>query len=135
MKELKITEKTKEALFNRVRVKFEISQGSESVPSRLQVRELLSLKLKKNKEIISIRKITSDFGTSNIKGEAIVYDSKESLAKIEPKYTSKRLKVKAKEAKKKEEKVAEPEKTIEEKKESSNEPKEEKVPESEVKKE
>ena len=85
---------------SRTNIKFEIHQFGEPVPSRLKVVEVLSSKLKKDKELIIIRKISPDFGSSNVTGEALVYSSKKSLEKLEPKYTIQRIKSKEEAAKK-----------------------------------
>lgn len=147
MKEIKITEKTKNSLLGRTKVNFEIVQGNEPVPSRLQVREVLAKNLKKDKELIIIKKIESEFGNANVKGEALVYDSKEILAKVAPEYYVKRIKVKeealakvAEEKKKKQEEAAketekaEEEKSEEKKEESSEEKNEAEKPKEDSKK-
>lgn len=135
---LEILNKEENKVLSRTKIKFQIVQEGRSVPSRISVHKELVSKLKKPKELIIIRKIEPVFGSSNIKGEAYLYSSKEVFSKVEPKYTVKRLKVmEEKEAKKAEDKKAqESESKPEEKKEAeaeaedksakASEPKEEK---------
>ncbi|UCD04546.1 MAG: hypothetical protein JSW73_02855 [Candidatus Woesearchaeota archaeon] len=94
--EIKIFEQKDNPILNRTRIKFEITQEGNPVPSRLKVIEQLASKLKKDKNLIVIREINPDFGSSNVEGEAILYSSKKALEKLEPKYTLKRLEAKEK---------------------------------------
>ena len=88
---MKILEKIDNKLLGRTEIKFEINQEKSPVPSRLKVQEELANQIKKSKDLIVIKGIKPDFGTSNIRGIAFVYNSKETMEKIEPKYIIKRL--------------------------------------------
>lgn len=100
-------------------------------PSNEQVKEELSKKFNKDKELIVIKHIYSKFGIHENKIIAYIYDNKEALTKFEPKK-------KEKEEKKPEEKKEEkPKEAKEEKKEKKEEKKQEieKEPKKEEKKE
>lgn len=117
--EIKIIEQKENPLLNRTRIKFEIHQDGEPVPSRLKVVGELSSKLKKDKELIIIRRLNADFGSSKVNGEAVIYSSKKVLERIESKYSLKRLesKTKSEEKPKEEPNIIAEEKPEEQKKE------------------
>lgn len=125
MKEINIVKERKSLLLNRTKIIFQIAQRNEPVPSRIEVRDALANKLKKDKDLILITKIVSDFGTANVNGEAVIYDSKENMQNLASAYFIKRIKNKedslaksAQEEKKTEEKQSKSD-SIEEKEPSS----------------
>lgn len=59
-------------------------------PSMTSVNEQLSILLKKDKELIIVKKIESRFGTQKARITAYAYDSLESLKKFEPKKKEKK---------------------------------------------
>jgi len=87
--DIEISTQNESKLFKRIELKGEISHFNESTPNRAQLRDLLAAKLNVDKPLVSVRQILSTFG-GKTKFIAVVYDSKESFEKFEPKYIIKR---------------------------------------------
>lgn len=73
---------------------------AEITPSRIFVQETLSKELKKDKELIIIKKINQKYGSQESEIYAFAYDSQEALKKFEPKKKEKKAKAEVKKEKK-----------------------------------
>lgn len=77
-------------LLDRIEYIFKIYHEGEGSPKRITLRERLSEQLGIDKELVIIKKIKTPFGLNISYAEVHVYDSKEFLTQIEPKYILKR---------------------------------------------
>jgi len=68
-----------------LREEVEFVINSPTTPSKNEAKDAISSKLNKSPEVIVIKKIHQKFGTEDTEVYAYVYNSKESLEKIEPK--------------------------------------------------
>jgi small subunit ribosomal protein S24e len=84
---IKITSQEQNPLLKRKEVSFEVKhKEAGGTPSRLEVRKELASKLKKDIELVYIRRIETRTGTMMAAGEAAAYDSIEQARLIEPEY-------------------------------------------------
>jgi ribosomal protein S24E len=79
--EFKITEEKENLLFNRKEIRGFV--GSEIVPSRIEILEILSKRFKTPLENIKIKKIAGKFGSKRFDIEANIYLSEQDKDKIE----------------------------------------------------
>lgn len=105
--DIKIKNKTENALLNRTEIEAEITHFKEPTPTRKQVKEKLAAMLSVNANLIVIHKLEQTFG-SLTKCSAAAYKNKEDLEKVEKKYLLKRDSKKYKSEEKKEEAKPEP---------------------------
>ncbi|HUW43987.1 MAG TPA: hypothetical protein VMV95_03450 [Bacillota bacterium] len=117
MKEFKIIEEKENLLFNRNEIKGCID--SETVPSRVEILEILSKKFKVPLENIKIKKISGKFGSNTFNVEANIYSSEKDKESIELK------KKKEKAQEKKEEVVEEKQPEVQQEPAEKESPKEE----------
>lgn len=89
--ELGILNKESNPVLKRTKIEFEVQQGKDAVPPRVKVHDKLAIELGEDKSLVVVRKIEPYFGSSNARGEAVLYDSKEALERVEPDYTRERL--------------------------------------------
>jgi len=73
-----------------LREEIEIVINSPTTPSKIEAKDAIASKLNKSQEVIVIKKIHQKFGTEDTEVYAYVYNSKESLEKIEPKPKAKK---------------------------------------------
>jgi len=92
--EIKIIQETKNPLFNRKEVAFEIK--SDFAPNKADIEKIISEKFSAKPEAFKIKKISSNFGSKNFKVIANIYSSRKEKEGVE--FKSK----KEKEAEKKE---------------------------------
>jgi ribosomal protein S24E len=85
---IKIEKKENKLLLEREEIQA-ISQDKVT-PSMASVKEELANLLKKDKELIVVKKVESKFGVQEARITAYVYDSPESLKKFEPKKKEKK---------------------------------------------
>jgi len=69
---------------------FAVIHEGQPTPSRAQIREELSKLMGVPKDLIVIRRLKTEFGTNVTHAEVHVYENKEKLLEIEPKYILKR---------------------------------------------
>jgi small subunit ribosomal protein S24e len=84
--EIEITEKKENQLLNRTEIKFRVDHPGTPTPTRLEVKAQLATKLGVNEEVLVLEKIAGIYGRQSASGIARVYNSKEELEKLEPKY-------------------------------------------------
>ncbi len=107
---INITEKKENPLTEREEIKFEVDHKDVPTPSRAEVRKELSSKLEVPEDLIVLEKIVTLNGHQTASGKARIYDSKERLEELEPKYLIKRTEIskeKSSEKKEAEEKESE----------------------------
>jgi ribosomal protein S24E len=84
---IKITSQEQNPLLKRKEITFEVEhKETRGTPSRLEVREELASKLKKDAELVYIKKMETRTGTMTAAGEATAYDSAEQAKLIEPEH-------------------------------------------------
>jgi len=79
--ELEIKEKKYMPLVERTEVTAKLK--SKATPSNIEVQEELAKQLNKEKELVVVKHIYSEFGINEADVTAYVYDSKESIKKFE----------------------------------------------------
>lgn len=85
---VEITQEKKNPLFERTEVEFRLT--NKTTPSRMQIKEALSKKLKANKALLVIDIIDQKTGSNEIVGKAKVYADKKILSEVELDYRLKR---------------------------------------------
>ena len=83
--ELEIIERNSNPLLSRQEVHVVIKHDSDSTPKRNQVISSLSKELKAKKDLIIIDYLKNQYGKSETKGYAKIYDTKDSMKLIETK--------------------------------------------------
>ena len=81
--ELEIIERNSNPLLSRQEVHVVIKHDSDSTPKRNQVISSLSKELKAKKDLIIIDYLKNQYGKSETKGYAKIYDTKDSMKLIE----------------------------------------------------
>lgn len=84
--ELEIVENVENRLLQRREIKFKLKHEGMPTPSRRETKEKLAETLGVNQDLIIIEKIASLHGKAESSGIARVYESKEQLESLEPKY-------------------------------------------------
>ncbi len=69
---------------------FAVIHDAQSTPSRQKLREEVSKILGVNKDLVVIRRIKTEFGMNVSKVEVHVYNNREKMLEIEPRYILKR---------------------------------------------
>jgi len=88
---VKIVSETENPLLKRKEVVFQVEHDQTgSTPPRLEVRQAVSNALKKEVDLIFIKKIETKTGTHTAVGLANIYDSPEQARLIEPEYVIRR---------------------------------------------
>jgi len=81
---IKITSQEHNPLLKREEIAFEVEhEEMRGTPSRLEVRKELASKLKKDPELVYVRRIATRTGTMTAVGEATAYNSKEQAGFVE----------------------------------------------------
>jgi small subunit ribosomal protein S24e len=89
--EVEIVSEKENSLLKRKEVRFRVEHGEPgNTPLRLEVRKALAAALKKNADLVFVKKMETKTGTRVAVGSANVYDSLEQAKLIEPKYIVKR---------------------------------------------
>jgi len=85
--EVKIVSQKENSLLKRSEVHFQVEHGQTgSTPPRLEVRKAVANALKKDADLVFVKKFETKTGTHTALGIANVYDSVEQARLIEPKY-------------------------------------------------
>lgn len=84
--DLEIVENLENKLLQRREIKFRLKHERMPTPSRQETRAKLAEALGVNQDLIVIEKISSLHGRSESSGIARVYESREQLESLEPKY-------------------------------------------------
>jgi small subunit ribosomal protein S24e len=85
--EVKIVSEKENPLLKRRKVYFQVEHSQTgSTPPRLEVRKVVATVLKKDADLVFIKKLETKTGTHIAFGVANVYDSVEQARLIEPKY-------------------------------------------------
>jgi small subunit ribosomal protein S24e len=89
--EVKILSEKENPLLKRREVHFRVEHSQTgNTPPRLEVRKALATALKRDADLVFVKKIETKTGTRTAVGLANVYDSVEQAKLIEPKYIIKR---------------------------------------------
>jgi len=89
--EIKIISEKENPLLKRKEVYFQVEHSQTgNTPPRLEVRKAVATALKKDADLVFVKKIETKTGTHTAVGLANVYDSVEQAKLIEPKYIVKR---------------------------------------------
>ena len=89
--EIKIVSEKQNPLLKRKEVYFQVEHNQTgNTPPRLEVRKAVATALKKDADLVFVKKIETKTGTHTAVGLANVYDSVEQAKLIEPKYIVKR---------------------------------------------
>jgi small subunit ribosomal protein S24e len=89
--EIKIISEKQNPLLKRKEVYFQVEHSQTgNTPPRLEVRKAVATALKKDADLVFVKKIETKTGTHTAVGLANVYDSVEQAKLIEPKYIVKR---------------------------------------------
>jgi len=85
--EVKIVSEKENPLLKRKEVYFRVEHSQTgNTPPRLEVRKAVAAVLKKDSDLVFVKKLETKTGTHNAFGVANVYDSVEQARLIEPKY-------------------------------------------------
>lgn len=89
--EIKIVSEKENPLLKRREVYFQIEHSETgSTPSRFDVKKAVAAMLKKDSELVFVKKFETKTGTHTVFGTANVYDSIEHARSTEPDYIKKR---------------------------------------------
>jgi small subunit ribosomal protein S24e len=89
--EVKIISDKENPLLKRREVHFQVEHGQTgSTPPRLEVRKAVATALKKDADLVFVRKLETKTGTHTAVGTVNVYDSGDQARLIEPEYIIKR---------------------------------------------
>jgi len=89
--EVKILSESENPLLRRREIRFHVEHDQTgSTPSRLDVKKAVALALKKDADLVFVKKFVTKTGTHSAIGVANVYDSIEQARLIEPEYIIKR---------------------------------------------
>jgi small subunit ribosomal protein S24e len=89
--EIKIISEKENPLLKRKEVNFQVEHSQTgNTPSRLEVRKAVATALKKDADLVFVKKMETKTGTRTAVGLANVYDSVEQAKLIEPEYIVKR---------------------------------------------
>lgn len=116
--EARIIKKVNNPLLRRTEIYFEIDHPRGPTPRRMEARKLLADKLKVPEDLVLIEKLATPHGRHVAAGIARVYNSRERLEELEPKYLLEREARKEKTKKEGEEKSESPEENPPEEKSS-----------------
>ena len=84
---IKITSKEQNPLLKRREITFEVEhKETGGTPSRLEVRKELASKLKKDVELVYVKRMETRTGTMTVVGKATAYDSAEQAKLVEPEH-------------------------------------------------
>lgn len=96
--EINITQKTENPLLDRTEIEFECTYQGESTPKVLEVKNRLVAVLDVDKNLLVVDKLKPQFGEGKSIGYAKLYQSEESLSKIEREHVLEKNQEAAKEA-------------------------------------
>ncbi len=88
--EINITQKTENPLLDRTEIEFDCTYQGESTPKVLEVKNRLIAVLDVDKNLLVVDKLKPQFGEGKAIGYAKLYQSNESLSKIERKHVLKK---------------------------------------------
>ena len=84
--EINVTQKTENPLLDRTEIEFDCTYQGESTPKILDVKNRLVAVLNVDKNLLVVDKLKPQFGEGKAIGYAKLYQSAESLSKIERKH-------------------------------------------------
>lgn len=90
---MEVVKQFENKLLNRTEVEGVMKLGVAPIPSRVEVKKNLAKKLKVDEKLIVVNKISSSYGSSEIKVDANVYKDEATLKKITNEHLIKRNKV------------------------------------------
>ena len=81
--EINVNEKIENPLLNRTEIRFECTYQGDATPKVLDVKNRLVATLNVDKNLLVVHNLKPSYGEGKANGYAKLYDSEESLAKIE----------------------------------------------------
>ncbi|WP_428083087.1 30S ribosomal protein S24e [Candidatus Hadarchaeum sp.] len=87
---VEVIKRTENPLLKRVEVEFRIDHAGAPTPRRLEVKSQLAALLGTSEDLLVIERLTSTHGRQMATGVARVYNTREQLEAMEPKYLLKR---------------------------------------------
>lgn len=100
--DINVNEKIENPLLNRTEIHFDCIYQGEATPKILDVKNRLVALLDVNKNLLVVDKVKPSYGEGKADGYAKLYDSEESLAKIEKEHVLAKNKEPEKETKEEE---------------------------------
>ncbi|MCD6547674.1 MAG: hypothetical protein J7K22_03935 [Nanoarchaeota archaeon] len=88
--EIKIISETENKVIPRKELNIEVDY-EQAPPKRIEVRDALAEQLKKEKNLVIVKKLANVFGQRKMFGNVNVYEKDEDVKKYEPKHILKRL--------------------------------------------
>jgi len=79
---VEIEKKVKNPLLHRTDISFKV-ENAEKTPNRKDLRERLAALTAAKPELLVLGKISQDYGSMQISGNAMLYDNEESMERIE----------------------------------------------------
>jgi small subunit ribosomal protein S24e len=95
--EINVNEKIENPLLNRTEIQFDCTYQGEATPKILDVKNRLVAILDVDKNLLVVHNLKPSYGEGKANGYAKLYDSEESLAKIETDHVVEKNKQAAKE--------------------------------------
>ncbi|MHB8397061.1 MAG: 30S ribosomal protein S24e [Thermoplasmataceae archaeon] len=86
MSAIKFDSVRENSLLHRKEVRFTLTYGTETTPTREHVRELIAKNLKADKELVIVERIIQETGKHEARGYSKIYTNKESAMLYEPDY-------------------------------------------------
>jgi small subunit ribosomal protein S24e len=80
--ELKIDRKNENELLKRTEIEFVVSSEG-ATPSRKEVKSAIQQSLKVDEDLIVIDRVDNMYGTTNVRGRALVYKDKENMRTVQ----------------------------------------------------
>lgn len=88
--DIKIVERRENKLLDREEIYLTIDHKGEATPKREDLRKKIAAMIGKSEDLIVVEKILSMYGVQKSKAWVHVYDSKETMMKVEPRHILKR---------------------------------------------
>lgn len=88
--EINVNEKIENPLLNRTEIHFDCTYQGEATPKVMEVKNRLVATLDVDKKLLVVHNLKPSYGEGKAKGYAKLYDSEESLNKIETEHVIKK---------------------------------------------
>lgn len=88
--DMEILNNVENKLYDRIEILAKIVHKNSSTPKRDEIRKEISARLNKDLNLIVVKKISTIFGKQESLVKVYIYNNKDVMMKIEPKYILKR---------------------------------------------
>jgi small subunit ribosomal protein S24e len=88
--EIKVNEKIENPLLNRTEIHFDCTYQGDATPTVMEVKNRLVATLNVDKNLLVVHNLKPSYGEGKANGYAKLYDSEESVAKIEREHVIKK---------------------------------------------